>query len=177
MFYITRGDGSTENYYRIAATKGPKDEEGSQGKKQRQGKQQKKKADELANVIAQDVMSRSKTLSGEDTLSRAWDLIQQGNFQNLPVISKEGKLIGILTGKDVAHEMKTNGKDKQVRDVMKTEVICASDDTDVKEMAQFFFDKRMHMLPIIDTQERVIGVVTQGDLLRTMVKVSKLKDH
>lgn len=174
MFYITRRDGSTENYYRVESTKGAKDKEGKDEKEQKHEQKKKGKADELTKVVAYDVMSRSQVLSSEDTLSRAWELILQGNFQNLPVISKEGKLVGILTGTDIAREIETNGKSKQVQDVMKTDVIYASDDTDVKEMAQLFFEKRVRMLPIVDRQSRVIGVVTQGDLLRTMVKVSRV---
>jgi CBS domain-containing protein len=171
MFFITRKGGLPEPYHRIEAA----DESHNEGE-EREGEgeereQSDKRADALAGVVAKEVMTSFKAVREGESIDRAWESIKRSNFESLPVISKEGKLLGMLNSNDA---YKARHNNKEVGEVM-ADTVCASSDTTVEEMAQLFFDKRVKVLPIIDRESKVVGVVTPGDLLRTIVKLDSIE--
>ena len=52
-----------------------------------------------------------------------------------------------------------------VRDVMVTPVITVTPSTTVKEVAGLFLEKRISAAPVVDSQEKLVGIVSEGDLL------------
>jgi CBS domain-containing protein len=52
-----------------------------------------------------------------------------------------------------------------VRDVMVAPVITVKPSTTVREVAQLFLEKRISAAPVIDSQEKLVGIVSEGDLL------------
>lgn len=52
------------------------------------------------------------------------------------------------------------------RDVMVAPVITVKPSTTVKEVAKLFLEKRISAAPVIDSQEKLVGIVSEGDLLR-----------
>ena len=52
-----------------------------------------------------------------------------------------------------------------VRDVMVTPVITVKPSTTVKEVAGLFLEKRISAAPVVDSQEKLVGIVSEGDLL------------
>jgi len=53
----------------------------------------------------------------------------------------------------------------RVRSIMKAEVITVGEDVTVKELAQLFEKHGVSCAPVVDEQNRVIGMVTEGDLV------------
>ena len=53
----------------------------------------------------------------------------------------------------------------KVQDVMTTEVVSVAPDTDFKTIAQLLSEHRINMVPVLDEERRVTGVVTEADLL------------
>ena len=51
------------------------------------------------------------------------------------------------------------------RDVMVAPVITVKPSTTVKEVAELFLEKRISAAPVIDSQEKLVGIVSEGDLL------------
>ena len=54
----------------------------------------------------------------------------------------------------------------QARDIMTTPVVTAELDTPVVEIASRLLERRISALPVVDAQGRVVGVVSEGDLMR-----------
>ena len=54
----------------------------------------------------------------------------------------------------------------RARDVMTSPVFTVAPDTPVTEIAEMLISKRISAVPVVDDQERVIGMVSEGDLLR-----------
>jgi CBS domain-containing protein len=52
------------------------------------------------------------------------------------------------------------------KDVMTTEVVTASPDTSVSEIAQLLLKHCISAVPIIDEKNGVVGIVSEGDLMR-----------
>ena len=58
------------------------------------------------------------------------------------------------------------GPDCAVRDLMSDGIICARDDEDVAEVAQRMSDEQVRRLPVLDSSDRLVGIVSLGDLSR-----------
>jgi CBS domain-containing protein len=54
----------------------------------------------------------------------------------------------------------------QARDIMTTPVVTAELDTTVVEIAKRLLERRVSALPVVDAQGRVVGIVSEGDLMR-----------
>jgi len=52
-----------------------------------------------------------------------------------------------------------------VRDVMVAPVITVTPSTTVKEVAELFLEKRISAAPVVESQQRLVGIVSEGDLL------------
>lgn len=54
----------------------------------------------------------------------------------------------------------------QARDIMTTSVVTAELETPVIEIAKRLMERRVSALPVVDAQDRVVGIVSEGDLMR-----------
>jgi CBS domain-containing protein len=54
----------------------------------------------------------------------------------------------------------------QVKDIMTTDVITITEDTPVEEIAALLLEHRISGVPVVDADRRVIGIVSEGDLMR-----------
>ena len=55
---------------------------------------------------------------------------------------------------------------RRVRDVMTRDVVTVDEDTPFKEITQLLADCRISAVPVLDSDARVVGVVSEADLLR-----------
>jgi NitT/TauT family transport system ATP-binding protein len=76
------------------------------------------------------------------------------------VTDSEERLLGIVTFRDL---LITPG-DRTVADVMRTDVITAAEDVDLEGLRQLFVRYNLQMIPVLDSQKRIMRVVTKGDL-------------
>jgi CBS domain-containing protein len=86
------------------------------------------------------------------------------------------KLMGIVTERDYARKVILEGKsskDTSVSDVMTRKVLCVSPERTVDECMALMTDKRARHLPVVD-QKRVVGVVSIGDLVKTLINEQQI---
>ena len=55
-----------------------------------------------------------------------------------------------------------------VGEVMSRDLITIDPDKSVREAAQLMHDRSVHRLPVVDTDHHVVGILTRGDIVRTM---------
>lgn len=85
----------------------------------------------------------------------------------LPVCD-EGRLVGMLTDRDIAIRGVAQNIDPvftTVRDVMTEEAIWCREDQDVKEAAELMEKWQIHRLPVLDQNDRLVGIVSLSDLV------------
>jgi CBS domain-containing protein len=130
---------------------------------------------------AQDVMVRDpQTVTPSTTVWTALALMRQGDVRHLPVVDDDGTLRGILSNRDfrrLLDFMDPEGRIPHVRDIAVSEimtkvpqVITAHPDTPVVNIAQVMVTRKVGGMPIVDAQHRVVGILTQKDVLRELVR-------
>lgn len=81
-------------------------------------------------------------------------------------VTDRRKLIGIVSAKDLM----TTDDDVLIRDLMETEIISVSTHTDREEVAKLFTKYDFLALPVLDTDGRMVGIVTFDDAMDVMVE-------
>lgn len=133
-----------------------------------------------SSALAQDLMSGPvTTLSPEALLTDAWTLMHKKGFRHVPIVSDQGRLVGIISDRDLLHF--SRGPDdriaasQRIGQIMQTNVLTATPTTDVTEIVRVMLDERVHALPIIDGAHHPIGILTSSDILRSLVSRAPLE--
>ena len=108
------------------------------------------------------------TLPADKHVSDAAKLLKKTGVGSL-IITQKGKAKGIITERDIVHKVVAAGKDPKkikLKSVMSKhlKVIKASDKIETAALA--LRNNRVKRLPVVDKQGRLVGIVTEGDLLR-----------
>ncbi|MFV9506509.1 MAG: CBS domain-containing protein [Oscillochloridaceae bacterium umkhey_bin13] len=115
-------------------------------------------------------------------LSEALALMREHDVRRLPVVIDTGELRGIITQGDIrgADVMRIAGLDpldiahalRQVRiyEVMTETPLAIIPETGLREAAMLMIENKIGGLPVIDDQNRVVGIITESDLFETLVQ-------
>ena len=77
------------------------------------------------------------------------------------VVDSAEHLLGVVSFRDLI----VAPSDKLVREVMRTEVISAPEDLDQEALSQLFMRHHLLMVPVVDSEERIKGVVSVNDIV------------
>ncbi len=101
------------------------------------------------------------TIEPETSIADAREIMRSKNIAGMPVISND-KLVGIVTRRDI--EFVGEGK-KFVSEIMIKDVIYARDEIDIEDAKQVLYKNRIEKLPLIDSNGRVVGLITAKDII------------
>ncbi len=113
-----------------------------------------------------DVMSKDVQVARPgDTLQDVAARMTSGDFGFIPVAYGD-RLVGTLTDRDIAVRAvaKGLGPATAVSEVMTTDVVTALDTADLKAALDAMGGGKIRRLPVVDKPERLVGVVSLGDL-------------
>ena len=116
----------------------------------------------VRQVMTTDVI----TVEPEATLTEAARRMRGLDVGPLPVADR-GRLVGMLTDRDIAVRATAEGRDPRntrVSDVMTRDVVCCFEDDDVLQAARAMAQYRKRRLVVVDAAGRVVGIVSLGDL-------------
>ncbi len=127
-----------------------------------------------AVLTISEIMSK-KLIELEEALSveEAWERIKDHEIKYFPLVNSEGKLLGMLTERDILRELRAGGK-KTLKELVADRTLCADPDTAVAEAIQVFSDHKIEAVPVVDSKEKVVGILTQSELLQTMIKMTHI---
>ena len=114
------------------------------------------------------------TLTADATIGDALRLMRENKIGGIPIIDKNGKLVGILTNRDLRFE---DNPKRKVREVMtKENLYTAPEGTDLKKAEQLFKKTKVEKLPIVDKQGKLKGLFTYSDILKLKSHPNAVKD-
>jgi len=115
------------------------------------------------------------TLMANATIGDAQRLMRENKIGGIPIIDKEGKLVGILTNRDLRFELDPTRKVSEV--MTKENLYTAPEGTDLKKAEQLFKKTKVEKLPIINKQGKLTGLFTYSDILKLKSYPNAVKDE
>ena len=130
-------------------------------------------------MYVKDHMTKEPVTITRDTkISKAVDIMSKGHFHRLPIVDDSGKLIGLVTGGLVTEKSGANATSlsiyelnyllskTKVEDIMLTDVKTINQDAFIEEAAQKMLDEGISVLPVLDDDKHVIGIITEKDIFQ-----------
>lgn len=135
----------------------------------------------VSELMSSSVITIEGTASCREAVAR----MHQAKVRHLPVVDREGGLVGIITDRDLRHHLFARSVMPRigttsvealleaipVRDLMSARVVCAAPADDLEAAAARMREGKVGSLPVVDNG-RVIGILTETDLLRHVVRAS-----
>lgn len=140
-------------------------------------------------IPVREAMTRKVvTISPRADLHEAARVLSEYRISGMPVVDEQNRVLGIIseadllmlagmeqghTFRDILHrilgEPVPAGKSgDRVEQVMSAPAITASPDDDLSEVAKVMDERRIKRLPVIDQQGKVVGIISRGDIVRTI---------
>lgn len=107
------------------------------------------------------------TIQPDQTIAEAVRLLNEYNIGALPVVTENGRVVGILSERDIVRHilMQDNILQVSVTSLMTTAVITALPQDDLASVAHTMTEKRIRHLPVLE-RDRLVGIVSIGDIIK-----------
>jgi acetoin utilization protein AcuB len=135
-------------------------------------------------MLVRERMTRNPVLCAPDLpVTEAFDLMKKERIRRMPVIDKNGKLVGIVSDKDLlrvspspattlsAFEIPYLLSKVKVGDVMTKKVITINEDTPIEDAARIMVDNKIGGLPVVTDGAVVAGIITETDIFKTFLEL------
>lgn len=139
-------------------------------------------ADSREHLTVSDYMtSRVVTVDPETSLMEVQRVMGVERIRALPVM-KEEALVGLITRTDVLsvdpsrlvgylnQEVALKILNRKVDEFMTRELITTTPETNLVDVAQMLLDYKIHCLPVLSEEKRLVGIITESDLFRMVVQ-------
>jgi CBS domain-containing protein len=122
-----------------------------------------------SNMKVQDVMTYNvQSCRLETNLAEAAMQMWRGDFGILPVVTQAGKVVGMLTDRDICMAAATRHRDPaniRVKEVISGKAYGCSPDTDIREALKIMQQKQVRRLPIMSAETgRLEGILSMNDV-------------
>ena len=152
-------------------------------------------------MLVKEIMSKDLvTVYETNTIEEVARIFIDKKISGMPVVDSQGKLLGIITEGDLVYQQKKLnppvflsffdgviqvGKNAffeeikkisafMVKDLMtKDNLIVAKEDADLTDVATLMIENKVNRIPILDDQDKVVGIVTRYDLIKANYDKSK----
>jgi CBS domain-containing protein len=115
-----------------------------------------------------EVMTRDvKTVRPDQTAKEAATFMLNEDAGSMPV-SDGDRIVGMVTDRDIAVRgvAQGYGPDTPISQIMTEDVVSAREDDDVEEIATKMSRAQVRRIPVLDSNDRLCGIVSLGDLSR-----------
>lgn len=153
--------------------------------------------------IVDDVMTQGTLYSvkPDDTVDHALQLLVQHRVTGLPVVDEQNKVIGVVSDFDLlaldtlgrtnedkalfpsadqtwqafkeVKKLVAKSAGKKVKDVMTAQPITARKGQDLEEAVRLLLTKKIHRLPVVDSEGRLAGVLSRGNVVKAALAARK----
>ena len=115
------------------------------------------------------------TIRRGSTVGQALDIMAEYHIGGIPVVDEDNHLVGIVTNRDLRFERRL---DRPVDDVMSKEnLVTTHQQTDLAAAAQILQENKIEKLPVVDKDNRLVGLITYKDITKAKDKPMACKDE
>jgi CBS domain-containing protein len=117
--------------------------------------------------VADAANSDVKTLKPDDTVERAFQLMNEGSFRGVPIISEDRKVVGIVTMSDVFKVPGEKTKTTLLKEIMTRNVITADPDETLLSALGKMTTHGIGRLPVVSPSTgELVAILTRTDLFK-----------
>jgi IMP dehydrogenase len=115
------------------------------------------------------------TLHPDNSIGDAFDIMSEYKIGGIPIVNKEGILVGILTNRDLRFCKQRSGlvKDFMTRD----QIITAPEGTSLAQAEDILHQYKIEKLPVVDKNGKLVGLITYKDILKVKNYPFSCKDE
>ncbi|HBG40643.1 MAG TPA: IMP dehydrogenase, partial [Porphyromonadaceae bacterium] len=114
------------------------------------------------------------SITAEKTVADALHMMSEFKIGGIPVVDDQNRLVGIVTNRDLRFEKSMN---KHIEEVMtKENLVSTRQSTDLEAAAEILQQHKIEKLPVVDTENKLIGLITYKDITKAKDKPFACKD-
>ena len=114
------------------------------------------------------------TIGPKETVGDALSLMKEHSIGGIPVVDSDRILVGIITNRDLRFEKEMS---RPISEVMTSKgLITAAENTDLAKAEDILQEHKIEKLPVVDESNKLIGLITFKDIIKTRVKPNACKD-
>ncbi len=118
------------------------------------------------SVRVRDYMVLSvEHLTDAATVGEAVDTVTRSRHHGLPVVDRDGRLVGFVSAKELLRY--ANQRDRRLREIIHPGTYTATADMGLDDVARIMFRFGLRDLPIVDDDGRLVGIVSNLDIVRS----------
>ncbi len=115
------------------------------------------------------------TLSEEALVRDAKNMMAEFKIGGIPVVNKAQKLVGIITNRDLRFE---RNDDRPLSEIMtRDNLITTHPNTTMEEAEVILQEHKIEKLPVVDGDQKLIGLITYRDITKMRIKPNACKDE
>jgi IMP dehydrogenase len=121
------------------------------------------------------VIQKPLTVRKEQTIDEIRAIMAEHGFSGFPVVDADGRLEGMVTGRDVRY---LDRLDARVQDVMtpREKLVTAPANTELEEARRILYQNRIEKLPLVDANGKLAGLITGSDIEKRITFTLAAKD-
>ncbi len=134
-------------------------------------------------MLVRERMTRNPiTISEDASIDDGLHLMRERKVRRLPVTDNSGKMVGIVSDRDLLHAAPSPATTLSVyelhyllskltiKKVMSSPVITVTSDTPLEEAARIMADRKIGGLPVLDG-ENLVGIITETDIFKSLLEL------
>jgi IMP dehydrogenase len=114
------------------------------------------------------------TIQPDATLADARALMRHHSISGIPVVEKDGRLVGILTNRDV--RFASDPSEKVAALMTRNDLVTVSESVDQEEAKRLLHQHRIEKLLVVDERYRCVGLITVKDIEKSRLNPAATKD-
>ncbi len=134
-------------------------------------------------MLVRDVLktkgNRIVTIGPEATAAQAIARMVESNIGSLPVVEADGRLVGVVSERDLIRELHDRGDDFRscpIRSIMTPDPITCDIDDEVDAVMGQMSERRIAKVPVID-RGALAGIVSVGDVVKLLYERTRAENH
>jgi len=125
-----------------------------------------------AEQFMQDVVTSFRV---EDTVDRLAGAMSEGGFGSVPILAKDGKLVGIVSEFDLLKAIEEGKEMTKVTagEIMVKDPVTVSRNTPAMEIIHLLQERHFIRTPVVEADGKLAGVVSRRDLIQGYLRSTK----
>jgi acetoin utilization protein AcuB len=140
-------------------------------------------------MFVRDRMTQNPvTVTPETSVSEALNIMRQHKVRRMPVVDKQGHLVGIVAEKDLLYASPSPATSLnvyeigyllsklRVKEIMAKSVVTVTEDVPLEEAARIMVDGSISGLPVV-RDRAVVGIITETDIFKALLEMMGARDE